>query len=180
MRRPIKHVLNDAKLSQAGNAQYHITLVQGVTNADPYGAAQSQVNAGAAIVTHLSLSFTVWIDPQTVPCATSCFQDFNWYIWFNVAGAQTRPVSYSVGTNDLKNQVFVQGRGKLSGVMAATTNLIAGSEIIRNFDVEVNIPKWAQKINKDDVIEFVIDFTGDAAANHNVVVQGIFKEFEQS
>lgn len=180
MRRPIKHVINDVQASKAGNAQYAITLVQGVTNADPYAAAQSQVNAGAAVITHIEADFTVWVDQQ-VNAAASIWSDFNWYIWFNIAGAQTRPVSFSVGTSDLKNQVFVQGQGKLGNALAAVTRGdTLTTAAFKDFHLSLNIPRWAQKINKDDKIEFVIDFTGNAAAIHNVKVQAIFKEFEQS
>lgn len=179
MRRPVKHVLNDSQLSKAGNAQYHITLCKGVTNADPYGAAQSEVNAGSAVVTHIEIECEAWIDPSTVPC-TSATSDLHYYIWFNVAGAQTRPVSYSVGTSDLKNQVFHQGMRKLFGTTVAATNLVSSSEILRRWTISLNIPKWAQKINKDDLIELVMDFSGDAPANKNFQIQAIFKEFEQT
>lgn len=179
MRRPIKHVLNDSQLSKAGNAQYFINLVKGVYNADPYGAAQSEVNAGSAIVTHIEIECEAWIDAQTVPSA-SIWSDLHYYIWFNVASAQTKPVAYSVGTNDLKNQVFHQGMRKLASATVAQTNAYAASQGIQKWTISLNIPKWAQKINKDDSIQLVMDWTGDAPANKNFQIQAIFKEIEQS
>lgn len=179
MRRPIKHVLNDSQLGKAGNAQYTITLVKGVVNADPYGAAQSEVNAGSAIVTHIELECEAWVDNQTVASA-NIWEDLHYYIWFNVAGAQTKPVAYSVGTSDLKNQVFHQGMRKLSASTVVVTNSLSSSEQIRRWSISLNIPKWAQKINKDDQIQLVMDFTNNAAANHNFQIQAIFKEIEQT
>lgn len=177
-RRPIKHVLDDVLTNKAGVAQYTINLVKGVTLADPYGAAQSEVNAGSAVITHIELEVAVWIDATSVS-PTVWWDDFFCYIWFNIAGAQTKPTGYSVGTNDLKSQVFWQHWGKLGTANGVASNYGAASESIRFFHISLQIPKAYQTINKDDQIQFVIDWPTQAAAIHNMRLQAIFKEYQQ-
>lgn len=177
-RRPIKHVLDDVLTNKAGLAQYTINLVKGVTLADPYGAAQSEVNAGSAVVTHIELEVEVWID-TTATQGTVWWDDFFWYIWFNIAGAQTKPTGYSIGTNDLKAQVFAQSWGKNGLGTGLGTNFGSASESVRRFHISLEIPKAYQTINKDDIIQFVIDWPTQAAAIHNCRIQAIFKEYQQ-
>lgn len=178
MHRPIKHVLDDIMANKAGNAQYSLNLVKGVTLADPFGAVQSEVNANSAVVTHIELEIAVWLD-QTGVASTVAWDDFFLYIWFNIASAQTKPTGYSIGTNDLKNQVFFQTWGKLGAVGPANTTYYQASESIRRFHVSLEIPKAYQTIGKDDAIQLVVDWPSQAAAIHNLRVQAIFKEYYQ-
>lgn len=177
-RRPIKHVLDDTLLNKAGVAQYTINLVKGVTLADPYGAAQSEVNAGSAVVTHIEIEGCIWID-NSATVATNIFDDSFIYIWFNIGGAQTKPTGYSIGTNDLKNQVFYQNWFKLGASEAVTSNNSNYSEVMRRFHISLSIPRAYQNINKDDIIQFVIDWPTQAPAIHNCRIQAIFKEYQQ-
>lgn len=176
MRRPIKHVLDDLVTSEAGGALRTIVLARGVTAADPYGAAQSQVNAGSAVITTMHVMLEFLINNQAVASGV-VYDALDWYIWFNVAGAQTRPTANAVGQSDLKNQVFRQGHSLMGASTVTTSQFARYSRVVYEFDIK--IPTWAQKINKDDQIELNYLFS-DAAATHFTKMKVIFKEIEQS
>lgn len=178
MRRPIKHVLDDTVIGEAGNAIRNIHLVQGVTAADPYNAAQSQVNAGSAIVTSILLLLEVTQDCSST-VSSGLIDRFDWYVWFNIAGAQSAPDPRIVGQNDLKNQVFHQGHAVIGGAVTAQITLQNARMGGASWEVKINIPKWAQKINKDDLIDLVY-IHSDAAANKFLKLKAIFMEYEQA
>lgn len=171
--------MDDTLVDKAGLAQYTINLVKGVTNADPYGAAQSEVNAGSAVITHIELEVNFFLNNQAT-AGTVVFDDAFWYVWFNIAGSQTKPVGYSIGTSDLKNQVFAQGFVKLGTATVTTTTLLNATQFQKSFRLSLSIPKAYQNINKDDLIQFVVDWPTQAAAIHNVRIQAIFKEYQQA
>lgn len=178
MRRPIKHILDDTVINEAGAAVRTINLVQGVTAADPYAAAQSQVNAGSAVIRQILLMLEVSVDQALAE--SSGFQDrFDWYIWFNVAGAQAAPDPRTAGQYDLKNQIFHMGHALLAGASVATTNMGNTAMGRASWEVKINIPTWAQKINKDDTIELKYVHS-DAAANKWLKMKAIFMEYEQA
>lgn len=178
MRRPIKHIVDLTVTDEAGAATRQYPLVKGYTAADPYNSLGYPVNAGSSIVTHLDIELNVWVNNKTT-ASTGLTDKFNWFIWFNVSGAQTPPDPRNVTASDLKNQVFHQGIGMLGTATAVSTSNINAKMNLYNIHLSLKIPKWAQAINKDDVIEFVYYF-GDSAANHNVSLQAIFKEYEQA
>lgn len=177
MRRPIKHILDDFIVNEAGNVIRNIPLVRGVTAADPYGAAQSQVNAGSAVITSIELIFDAFPNVHTAATA-DIYDRFHWYIWFNVAGSQTRPDPIQAGISDLKNQIIHQDCA-VSNTSTAVLNSPAMQATLLKWHLRINIPKWAQKINKDDQIELVYFWT-DPAANHDFQLKAIFMEYEQS
>lgn len=175
MRRPIKHILNDFVQLEAGAVTRNIPLVRGVTAADPYGAAQSQVNAGSAVVTFIDIQLEFMIDATVASGTAIDYLDF--YIWFNIAGAQTRPTPFTEGQSDLKNQIIHQGQALMPTVVLATAVPVTNQRAI--FHIPLKIPKWAQKINKDDQIELVYQWVQNAA-NHDLKLKAIFMEYEQS
>lgn len=175
MRRPIKHILNDLVQAEAGAAIRNIPLARGVTAADPYNAAQSQVNAGSAIVTFMDIQLEFLIDSNVA--STTDVDELDFYIWFNIAGAQTRPTPFSEGISDLKNQIFHMGHAMMPCYGAANVSQLTNQRAI--FHIPLKIPKWAQKINKDDQIELVYQWSG-GAANHYLKMKVIFMEYEQS
>lgn len=178
MRRPIKHILDDTVTDEAGAVVRTINLVQGVTAADPYNAAQSQVNAGSAIVRQIVLMLEIVQNPSVV--STGILDRFDWYVWFNVAGAQSAPDPRTVGQYDLKNQVFHQDHALLGGqITTAGTAFWQGNAGRASWHVKINIPTWAQKINKDDTIELKYVHS-DSASNKWLKLKAIFMEYEQA
>lgn len=177
VRRPIKHILDLTVTDEAGAVVRQYPLVKGITAADPYSTLGYPVNAGSCIVTHLDIELNVWINNKTT-ASTLITDKFNWFIWFNVSGVQTPPDPRNVTASDLKNQVFHQGMGIL-GCGAANASMANAKTGLYNVHLSLHIPKWAQAINKDDVIEFVYVF-GDSVAVHNIALQAIFKEYEQA
>lgn len=178
MRRPIKHILDDTVTDEAGAVVRSIHLCQGVTGADPYAAAQSAVNAGSAIVKRIHLMLEVAVNNSIVNNAY--FDRFDWYIWFNIAGAQSAPDPRTAGQYDLKNQIFHQGHALLGVAVTAASNNGSFVQAGRaTWDMIINIPTWAQKINKDDLIDLVYVHS-DSAANKWLKLKAIYFEIEQS
>lgn len=177
MRRPIKHILDDTVTDEAGAVVRTINIAQGITNADPYNVAQSQVNAGSAIVTKLLIMMEVFQN-CSIAC-TNALDRFDYYLWFNVAGAQTAPDPRTAGQSDLKNQIFHMGHALLGGNTVAATNIGTTPTSRASWSMVVNIPKWAQKINKDDTIELKYVHS-DSAANKWIKLKVIFMEYEQA
>lgn len=179
MRRPIKHILDDFVNNEAGGVTRSINLVTGINNANPYDTVQSRVNAGSAIVRQIHLMVT-WRRNYTAVAGASAVSQLDWYVWFNIAGAQTRPTPNAAGSNDLKNQIFHQDCALLGqNEGAGVTDLSKDSEAHGTWNVTINVPKWAQKINMDDNIELVY-LLSDASANVIVKMKAIFMEYEQS
>lgn len=179
MRRPIKHIVDLTVTDEAGAATRQYPLVKGYTAADPYNSLGYPVNAGSSIVTHLDIELNAWVNNK-VTTSTGLTDKFNWFIWFNVSGAQTPPDPRNVTASDLKNQVLHQGVG-IIGVSssAALGNFHQAKVGLYNIHLSLKLPRWAQAINKDDVIEFVY-YWGDSVATHNISLQAIFKEYEQA
>lgn len=178
VRRPIKHIVDLTVTDEAGAAIRQYPLVKGYTAADPYNSLGYPVNGGSSIVTHLDIELNAWINNKTTT-STILTDKFNWFIWFNVSGAQTPPDPRNVTASDLKNQVLHQGIGILGAGVTAATLMTNAKMGLYNIHLSLKLPKWAQAINKDDVIEFVYYF-GDSVAVHNVSLQCIFKEYEQA
>lgn len=178
MRRPVKHIVDLTVTDEAGGATRQYPLVKGYTAADPYNSLGYPVNAGSSIVTHLDIDLTAWVNNKTTT-STNLTDKFNWFIWFNVSGAQTPPDPRNVTASDLKNQVFHQGMGVLGCATTAQITQQNAKMGMYNIHLSLVVPKWARAINKDDVIEFVY-YWGDSVAVHNVALQCIFKEFEQA
>lgn len=177
MRRPIKHILDDTVTDEAGAVVRTINIVQGVTGADPYNVAQSQVNAGSAVVRRIHLMLEVAINVGIVNVAL--LDRFDWYVWFNVAGAQAAPDPRTAGQSDLKNQIFHMGHGLMGGPTAVNSAQQQAYKAFLVYDLIINVPTWAQKINKDDTIELKYVHS-DSAANKWIKMKAIFMEIEQS
>lgn len=178
MRRPIKHILDDFVNNEAGGVTRNIGLVVGINNANPYDVAQARVNAGSAVVRRIHLMLHVRRN-YTAVAGGAAVSQFDWYVWFNIAGAQTRPTPNAAGSNDLKNQIFHQDCALFGQNEAVSTDLSKDSESGAIWNVVINVPTWAQKINMDDAIELVY-LASDAAANFIVKMKAIFLEYEQS
>lgn len=177
MRRPIKHILDDTVTDEAGAAVRTVNIVQGVTNADPYNVAQSQVNGGSAVITKLVIMLEFAINVGIVN--TGLLDRLDWYLWFNVAGAQTAPDPRTAGQSDLKNQIFHMDQALLGGPTAINSAEQQATKAFATWHLVVNVPKWAQKINKDDTIELKYVHS-DSAANKWLKMKVIFMEYEQA
>lgn len=98
---------------------------------------------------------------------------FDWYVWFNVGGTQTRPNAGTVNSSTLKNQIFHQ-----DGAIAVNGQLTAVGTYepwINKWRVEINVPRQWQQVNENDVIELVI-LGGNNGAATSTKCKVIYKE----
>lgn len=148
---PLKHVVDDLLNIPYNNTSVQtITLAKGVINPN-YVSSNTDVRNGSKIT-----KITILID--CIPLLVSDTSDvmiFDWYVAFNIAGAQALPAPNSVGGSDLLQQVFHQDQGMIqlvnnSGVGIAATNT---PYVVR---LELNIPRAWQVLNRDDQIQLLV------------------------
>lgn len=171
---PLKHVVDDLLLIPAATvATQIITLAVGTINPN-YTSSNTNVRNGSK-VTRLNLMLDI---APTFGADVDAFVLYDWYIAFNIAGAQSLPAPNAVGNSDYLTQVFHQDQGVFQ--LIPTVNPATGisnSHVIR---LTLDIPKAWQVVNKDDTIEFHIikSVMGNVAANSGLQVKlkCIYKE----
>lgn len=135
---PHKHIVESNALGEAGAVQRTITIVQGAINPDPFTNI-NQVKAGSIVQ---AIQCQIDFLPSAVPAADDII---NFFIWFNINGAQTQPTMLLLSQNHLKNQIFFCEGGIISPAQ--------GHRLVYRF--LLRIPPQYQQINDGDTIEFV-------------------------
>lgn len=144
---PMKHVIQNYNTSvnlNAGGTNV-VILAQGTENPDPY--TNSVAVRNGSIVT----SMTFQIEWTNYSSLTAAGDAIDFYIWFNIAGAQTRPNPTAINVSKLKNQVFHQD-GSLMRCSAATQVAFQYPPVSK-WRFTISIPKAYQQINFGDQIE---------------------------
>lgn len=170
---PLKHVIDDILNIPYNNTSVQtITLAKGTINPN-YTTTNTDVRNGSKIT-----KITILIDIITNVCndtASVCFYD--WYVAFNIAGAQTLPNPNSVGGTDLLGQIFHQDQGALQmvGTNTGPVSAIIGPQVIR---LELNIPRAWQVINRDDQLQLLVQKSSmnNSANAFQFKVKAIYKE----
>lgn len=165
---PMKHVYQYFSATPQNISAITIQdLAIGTLNPDPYTSVGNQVRPGSIIK-----AITLQIDVAISDGATH-HDGFEWYIWFNVNGAQTVPDPQAVNTSHLKNQVIHQ-----DGCVFDYTVLTAIGVVPPNtakWRLVINLPKWAQQVNQGDKISIVYRNTVNAAVA-DLRITAIYKE----
>lgn len=163
---PLKHVVDSNRTAEAGNIIRTIVLAVGTLNPDPYTVQTNVKNQN--IITKITLQIDSGIQGNLA------FEEdlFDWFVWFNINGAQATPDPTGTNLSHLKNQIFHQD-GQLYNKIAAT----ATQAFFKNgvWRIEINIPRAWQQINDGDTIEFVYKWT-QASAVHDLKFRAIYKE----
>lgn len=159
---PQKHIYQSAGFFTNFNTNGTFILAKGVLNPDPYTNHNNVRNGSLIKAITIQLDWAVDVSPHE--------EVLEWYVWFNVGGAQTQPDPQAVGNSILKNQVFHQDGG-----FAALFSSI-GAVRPRSWRVTVMVPRSLQQINESDQIELVMK-TGDNSASCAYRVCAIYKEY---
>lgn len=164
---PHKHVIDVTNSAEAGAAVRTIQLALGVLNPDPYTNV-TNVKAGSKVT-----MITVMLDCMQEVMNSGTIDYLDWYIWFNINGAQGQPQPALVGSNHLKTQVFHQEQCLIDFYTSRTD---AGW--VRNpskvFRLNISIPRSWQIVNDGDAIELVYKYA--AGLNHTTKCKAIYKE----
>lgn len=169
---PLKHVVDDLLTIPYNNTSVQtITLAKGVINPN-YVSSNTDVRNGSKIT-----KITLLIDVvSNLPWDTCGFLLYDWYVAFNIAGAQTLPNPNAVGGSDILQQVFHQDQGAIQFMGQNTIGSVINQiHVIR---LELNIPKSWQIINRDDQIQLLVQksIMNNSSNNFNFKVKAIYKE----
>lgn len=164
---PQKHVIDSGATSITSTTKSTVELAKGVLNPD-YSANPSNVRVGS-VVTGMVIQLDVTPDEGSFN-ANPVY--FDWYIGYNIDGAQTQPNPGAVGSSDLMSQVFHED-GSLS--LLPTAAQLAGQFLKQtSWRLYVKIPKSYQKLMRGDIINLVFKF--DTAIKHWIKVKVIYYE----
>lgn len=145
---PQKHVVDDLLAIPYNNVSTQfITLVKGKLNPD-YTASNTDVRAGSKVT---KLTLQVDVCPLFPTDSTNAVQ-YDWYIAYNIANAQTLPAPNAVGGSDVLSQIFHQD-GSYIQMLNSGTGVWQKGDVYR---LSLAIPTSWQTINRDDQIVFGI------------------------
>lgn len=163
---PLKHVIQSSQIGvNTGASDLVIDLAEGVENPDPYANFTNVRNGSLIKQMHIMVDY----DDSNVN--TPIVSD--WYVWFNINGAQTRPVAANTNASHLKNQIFHQD-GALTSLTQATSVGVT-DHLIAKWRLVINIPRAFQQINLGDKIQFVFRNNNNTTLN-NLKLLVIYKE----
>lgn len=148
---PQKHVIDSGATSITSTTKSTIELAKGVLNPD-YSANPTNVRVGS-IIKGLSIQLDVCMDVADSN-ANPVYMD--WYIGYNIDGAQTQPNPGSVGSSDLMSQVFHED-GCLIPINTATS-VGAINARMNTWRLYVKIPRSWEKLMRGDIINLVFKF----------------------
>lgn len=160
---PQKHIVESDALGEAGNVSRDIDIVIGAINPDPF-TNLNQVKAGSYVQ---ALSVEMDYNCDTPPAAANPAV-LEWFIWYNINGAQTPPTPLLVGQSHLKNQVFMQGGGLFTN---------ADARRAASFRFMLRIPKAYQMINDGDKITLRYKYIQGTPDNFDTRWKFIYKEY---
>lgn len=168
---PLKHVLDDLfSIAPATTATQVVTLAVGTINPN-YIGTNNQVRNGS-LVTKLTILLDIGPTANT-PLDADGSLFYDWYIAFNIAGAQALPNPNAVGGSVLAPQVFHQDQGMFDFTNSGTVVSYPAAHVIR---VEVNVPKSWQRLNDTDTIELRFQKSAMISQTLNVKLKCIYKE----
>lgn len=167
---PLKHVVDDLLNIPAATASVQIvTLAVGTVNPN-YVVNNNNVRNGS-LVTKMTLLLD--ISPSGGLTTDASFNMYyDWYICFNIAGAQVLPAPNSVGGSVLAPQIFKQEQGIFAFANAVQTSYPA-PHVLR---IDLSIPRSYQRINDTDTIEFRIQKSVMTSQALNIKLKCIYKE----
>lgn len=160
---PIKHIVNSNALGQASGANT-VIIAKGVLNPDPY-TNNTDVKAANKI-----FGVTVQIDYTPAQNAPVGDYLFDWYIGFNINGAQPMPTVGNTGASHINSQIFHEdGAIQQNGAVTAST-------VGKTWRFRLALPKSWSSFNDGDQLEFHYLTAGPASAAHDIKWKFIFKE----
>lgn len=160
---PQKHVIESNALLEASNVSRDIDIAIGAINPDPF-TNLNQVRAGS-YVQAVSIQLDFAID-DAVAVGNPVLLE--WFIWYNINGAQTPPTPLLIGQSHLKNQVFIA-----DGALVSAQDARRGAV----FRLILRIPKTYQMINDGDKITLRYKYISGTAVNCDTRWKFIYKEY---
>lgn len=142
----MKHIIQNYNTAQNLSTQTVVTLAVGTENPDPYTNVTNVRNG--SIIRQIIIQFE-WFKNNL-----STNDAIDWYVWFNINGAQTRPTNTNPNASHLKNQIFHQDGGIF---MITQGSAIGVTQVTpRAWRIVINLPRGYQQVNLGDAIEFVM------------------------
>lgn len=145
---PHKHIVQTMQTGLNLSANNTLIIAKGVLNPDPF-ANSNNVRAGS-IIKKITIALD-WVNYAETVQADS----FEWYVWFNVNGAQTQPDPTTTNASHLKNQIIHQD-GTFQYYQGATVPNSFNMLPVNKWRIVINVPRWAQQLNDGDQLEIVV------------------------
>lgn len=163
---PLKHIIDQqvsgANIS-AGNQTF--ILAKGVVNPNSYTTATDCRNG--SIITSMSIQLDI------TDQALNSIDFYDWYVWFNIGGAQSQPTPNSTNISVIKNQIFHQdGSLHLNNQLTAVGVYMPR---IATWRLQIQIPRSFRQLNENDQIELVIR-GGPNSTGTSIKLKVIYKE----
>lgn len=164
---PKKHIVDNLINIPAANTSVQIlTLAVGTFNPN-YVTNSNNVKAGSKIAKMLLQIDAVAYPPNDANSALI----FDWFVCFNIAGAQTFAAPNSAASDTKTNQIFHQEQGILS--LPTALGGVPPPYVMR---LSIDIPKSWQILNDLDTIELHIAKNVLVSAAFFFKVKAIYKE----
>lgn len=163
---PRKHVVDKGPVQVASNVTQSDTVILGTINPIPY------TNPTNIATDSRVYSVQFMLDVCAQPPATDATNGkIDWFLGFNINGAQTLPAPDNVGQSTIQNQIFHQDF-TLNPLPAATSNALQPR--IYSWRINLKIPKAWVRFGQGDQIQFAIKNT--AADGYTYAWKCIFTE----
>lgn len=166
---PLKHVIDRTGSGVNLFTTTAIDLAIGTLNPDPISAGGEKLVRNGSIIRQMTLQLDV-NDAQN----TTGVNFYDWYIWFNVAGAQALADPAAVNPSLTKMQIFHQ-----DGFMSSVGNMTSIGVVdhhVSSWRLVINIPRAYQQVNDGDKIQFVHK-GGSNQAIMDYKLKVIYKEY---
>lgn len=163
---PMKHIIMTQQNAVNLSTQGTYILAVGTENPDPYTNVTNVRNGSIIRQIILQIDFANTSTADNVDA-------IDWYVWFNINGAQTKPSNTNPNASHLKNQIFHQDGALLP--VKNWTNVGFQYAPVAKWRVVINIPRTYQQINLGDTIELVMTSQINAA-NMSYKITAIYKE----
>lgn len=146
---PLKHVVDDLlTITPATASVQTITLAKGTINPN-YITNNTDIRNGS-IIRSMTLQLDISVNNPTDANGSI---DYDWYVGFNIANAQSLPNPNSVGGSDLAPQIFHQDQGQFGMSTTAGTGVCPASHVVR---LVLKVPRSWSKFANDDQLQFRI------------------------
>lgn len=166
---PLKHVLDDLLVIPAATVTDQVLIIAKGTINPNYYANNNQVRNGS-IITSLNILIDFYITDALNDADFA--QLYDWYVAFNINGAQTLPNPNNVGSSPLQSQIFHQDQGVFP-LTTANATAFPAPHLIR---LKLDIPKMWRQINDNDQLELHIIKSIQGSNKLNAKIKIIYKE----